>query len=455
MRMQPLTKKINNMNHKKIGSLFILLGVSCLLLGLFFGSIGGLQYLLPPFLKEQLAFQKTRPLHVYLVIQFIFSTAIGCIYYFLPGVAGKKLFSDRLGLIHFVLQLLILLLVVSFFFAGKFSGREYLEFPPWISLIILGSWILLMINFFKTLPLSFNHVPVYVWSWSTGLIFFFITMTEAHLWLLPYFNNNIVRDLTIQWKALGSMVGAWNMLVYGTSMYVMEAISGDKKINKSKTAFFFYFLGLTNLMFNWGHHTYIIPSSPIVKEVAYIISMTELLILGKIIYNFRRSYIEAKNKYHHLPFRFLSFADGWILLNLILAILISVPAINLYTHGTHITVAHAMGATIGINTMLLLGCIFFIIDEINPEIIDKLKKYFGSVIVILNICLLVFWITLIASGIAKSIDMQQHNFFAVMMEHLQPYFKVFATSGILVMAGLFMILIPVFRIFYTSLRSAK
>ena len=435
------------MDHKKLGSLFIVLGLSSLLLGLFFGSIGGLQYILPSFLKEQLSFQKTRPLHVYLVINFIFSTAAGCIYYFLPAASGKKLYSLKLGIIQFSLQVFILLIIVSFFFAGKFSGREYLEFPPWISLIILGSWILFMINFFKTIPLSFNHVPVYIWSWSTGLIFYFITMTEAHLWLLPYFNNNIVRDLTVQWKALGSMVGSWNMLVYGTSMFVMESISGDKKINQSKTAFFFYFLGLTNLMFNWGHHTYIVPSSPIVKEVSFIISMTELLILGKIIYNFRKSYIEAKLKFHHLPFRLLSFSDGWIFLNLLLAITISIPAINLYTHGTHITVAHAMGATIGINTMLLLGSVFFILDELNESWMEKLKKYFGFSIVLLNISLIIFWISLIGSGIAKSVDMQQKNFFAVIMDHLQPYFRVFTFSGIAVMLALFLTIIPIFKTF--------
>ena len=435
------------MDHKKLGSLFIVLGLSSLLLGLFFGSIGGLQYILPPFLKEQLSFQKTRPLHVYLVINFIFSTAAGCIYYFLPAASGKKLYSLKLGIIQFSIQVFILLIIVSFFFAGKFSGREYLEFPPWISLIILGSWVLFMINFFKTIPLTFNHVPVYIWSWSTGLIFYFITMTEAHLWLLPYFNNNIVRDLTVQWKALGSMVGSWNMLVYGTSMFVMESISGDKKINQSKTAFFFYFLGLTNLMFNWGHHTYIVPSSPIVKEVSFIISMTELLILGKIIYNFRKSYIEAKLNFHHLPFRLLSFSDGWIFLNLLLAITISIPAINLYTHGTHITVAHAMGATIGINTMLLLGSVFFILDELNESLMEKLKKYFGFSIVLLNISLIIFWISLIGSGIAKSVDMQQKNFFAVIMDHLQPYFRVFTFSGIAVMLALFLTIIPIFKTF--------
>lgn len=449
--MQALIKTINSMDHKKIGSLFIVLGLSSLLLGLFFGSIGGLQYLLPPFLKEQLAFQKTRPLHVYLVINWIFTSAAGCIYYFLPAVAGRKLYSVKLSFIQFLLQLLILLIVVSFFFAGKFSGREYLEFPPWITLIILFSWILFMINFFKTIPLSFNHVPVYIWSWSTGLIFYFITMTEAHLWLLPYFNNNIIKDLTVQWKAMGSMVGSWNMLVYGTSMFVMEAITGDKKVCRSKTSFFFYFLGLTNLMFNWGHHTYIVPSSPVVKEVSYIISMTELLILGKILYNFRKTYVAAKLKYHHLPFRLLSFSDGWIFLNLVLAILISVPAINLYTHGTHITVAHAMGATIGINTMLLLGSIFFILDEMNEALMEKFKKYFGFSILLLNISLVIFWLSLIASGVAKSIGMQQNNLFAVIMNDLQPYFKIFTASGIVVMLALFMILIPVLKTFIKNI----
>ena len=47
---------------------FILLGFASLIIGLGFGSIGSVQYVLPDFLKEQLSFQKTRPLHVYLVI---------------------------------------------------------------------------------------------------------------------------------------------------------------------------------------------------------------------------------------------------------------------------------------------------------------------------------------------------------------------------------------------------
>ena len=80
---------------------------------------------------------------------------------------------------------------------------------------------------------------------------------------------------------MGSMVGSWNMLVYGTAMFAMEKSLETKKSINLKLHFSFYFLGLTNLMFNWGHHTYIVPASPTVKLIAYSISMTELLILAE------------------------------------------------------------------------------------------------------------------------------------------------------------------------------
>jgi nitric oxide reductase subunit B len=229
-----------------------------------------------------------RPLHTYLSINWIFTAATGIIYYYLPEVSGRKIYSEKLAKLQIALQILILVLVTVFFVLGKFGGREYLEFPPYIVILIVSSWLIFMYNFFMTVKPNYKTVPVYIWSWSTGLIFFLITTIEAQLWQLSFFNDNIIRDVTIQWKAMGSMVGSWNMLVYGTAMFAMEKISGDQKINQSKIAFFFYFLGLTNLMFNWGHHTYIVPASPTVKLIAYSISMTELLILANIIYSFRK-----------------------------------------------------------------------------------------------------------------------------------------------------------------------
>jgi nitric oxide reductase subunit B len=282
--------------------------------------------------------------------------------------------------------------------------------------------------------------------WSTGIIFFFITLSESYLWLFDFFHTNIVRDMTVQWKAMGSMVGSWNMLIYGTGMYVMEQTSGNSKPARSPIAFFFYFLGLTNLMFNWGHHTYIIPAAPWIKNVAYIISMTELLILAHLIMQWRKTMNDARKNYHRMPYRLLSYADAWIVLNLTLAIIISVPAWNYYTHGTHITVAHAMGTTIGINTMLLLASLFYIIKKERPEAFEKRKRRVGRGIVITNIALLIFWASLLGSGLVKISSKLNNEMFYIMMQKCEPYFKVFAYSGTVIMLGLFILIYSAFKI---------
>lgn len=436
----------NSYKANKAAKAFLVLALSYLLFGLLLGVIGGFQYILPPLLKDQLSFRQTRPLHVYLIITWLFTAAQAGIYYYLPQVANRPIYWQKGIWWHFILQLVVSVSIVTCFFLGYFGGREYLEFPPLFGIFIFISWIPFAINFFFTLKPNFKTAPVYIWSWSAGILFFFITLSESYLWLFDFFGNNIVRDVTVQWKALGSMVGSWNMLIYGTGMYVMERTSGNDKPAQSPIAFFFYFLGLTNLLFNWGHHTYIVPAAPWVKTVAYVISMTELIILAYLIFQWRKTMDNARKSYHLVPYRLLSYADGWILLNLTLAIVISVPAWNYYTHGTHITVAHAMGTTIGINTMLLFGSIFFIAQHENPIATEKRKKMTGKGILIVNAALLIFWISLLASGIVKIISKLNNETFYSIMKKLEPWFKTFTYSGVMVFLGLLILI-------FTSLKA--
>ena len=206
--------------------------------------------------------------------------------------------------------------------------------------------------------------------------------------------------------------------------------------SKKAIPFFFFFLGLTNLMFNWGHHTYIVPASPAVKTVAYVISMTELLILGHIIFRWRKTLTHAQKNFHLLPYRLFSFADGWIFLNLTVAILISIPALNYYTHGTHITVAHTMGTTIGINTMLLFGCIFYIVQQQRPEAFEKLRRLAGKGMMLTNLSLVIFWSALLGLGFVKISSKLNNEAFAVMMKKSEPLFKLFTLSGMFILVGI-------------------
>jgi len=421
------------MKQQTIANSFIVLGFSCLLLSISFGLIASFKYVLPTFPDDLLCFQHTRPLHVFLAVSWIFACVTGIMYRCIPEVSGRPLYSVSLAKAHFLLQLSSIVIAVSGFFMGHFSGREYLEFPPWVTLIIILYWLLFVTNFVMTVKPVLKTAPVYVWMWCTGLTFFLITIVEANLWLLPHFNNNIVRDITVQWKANGSMVGAWNMLIYGSTMYAMQQITGDTKMGYNKVSFAFYFLGLANLMFNWGHHTYVVPAHPAVKQVAFLISMTELAFLANIMLHWQANYKRAPIEAHRLSFLFFRAADIWILLNLVLAIAISVPYINQYTHGTQVTVAHAMGATIGINTLLLMGSVTFLFEKqlkrnVNKTILTGLRT--------IHVSLLFFWVSLISVGIMRAVALYQHNYFALVSERMLPYLQLFSTAGIFLAIGI-------------------
>ena len=438
------------MKEKKIAFAFWIMALSCLVIGLLFGIAGSLQYVVPGFLKEQFSFARMRPLHVFLITQWISCAAVGSMYYFIPSVANKKLYSPLLGKLHVIIQAFIIMIAVSDFFLGNFTGREYLEFPVWIIALMITGWVFAGINLIATVKPKYNTAPVYVWSWSTGILFFIITLAEASLWKFDHFNANIIRDITVQWKALGSMVGAWNMLIYGSAVYVMCKISGSDAMARSKPAFFFYFLGMANLMFNWGHHTYVVPASPVIRNTAYIISMTELLILFNMIWKWGKS-LRKEDKEQHLSYRLLKMTDNWIMLNLALALAISVPALNAFTHGTHITVAHAMGATIGINTTILLAGGFYIYFKEKRLATLHITPRLKTTIMVFNVSLLLFWLSLVGSGIVKAIGTSENKVFYEIMQQLQPWFRGFSASGFILTGAIMVLAAPLLSYFFTAI----
>lgn len=422
------------MSNKQPGLPFVITSLLALGVGVLMGSVAALQFIFPDFF-ELLPFFKSRPLHVSLVVSWIFLCAIGGIYYYLPRLVGLPLFSPKLARVHFYLFVLTGFAILGSYVMGKFGGREYWEFHPILSIPIVLSWILFGINYFKTVLKKKDRWPVYLWMWGTGILFFLYTFLEANLWIFSYFSDNVVREITIQWKAYGALVGSWNMLVYGTAIFVMEKISNDPKVGSSKMAYALFFLSLVNLMFGWAHHTYLVPSAPWIRYLAYGVSMSELLILGKIIWNWKSTLSTALKYSRQAAYRFLLASDIWIFLNIILALLISIPAINLYTHGTHITVAHSMGSTIGINTMVLLASVFFLLKKVAGKEFNTTGLKVAVWIV--NIALLVFWIGLISAGYVRGIlTMENELSFQEIMAKASPYLMVFMVAGLCLFVGI-------------------
>ena len=60
----------------------------------------------------------------------------------------------------------------------------------------------------------------------------------------------------------------------------------------------------------------------------------------------------------------------------------------------------------------------------------------GWGILITNISLLIFWISLLGSGIVKISSKLNNEAFYLMMNKSQPWFKVFTYSGVFVLIGI-------------------
>ncbi|WP_281232765.1 cbb3-type cytochrome c oxidase subunit I [Flavobacterium gelatinilyticum] len=427
---------------------FILLALTVLGLGLLFGILGTLQYVFPGFLKAAVSFEKTRPLHVSSVVFWIILAAVGVVQHYLNEHFKNNAKYPVLVKIQFWMFLSAIPIIMVSYLMGVFGGREYWEFPPVLALPIVIGWIAFLIHFFTSVR-QLTKQPVYVWMWLTGIVFFLITFLESYLWLIPYFRQNIIGDMTVQWKSYGSMVGSWNMLIYGSGIYLMDKISEDNKSSSSVTAFLIYSLGLFNLLFNWGHHIYSLPTAPYIRYVSYAVSMTELLLFGKIIYQWKSSLSAAKKYRHEVPYKFLLAADIWVFIMLGQAIVMSIPAFNLYTHGTHVTVAHSMGTTIGINSMLLMAFVYDIFGNTKQQFIKP--KLFKKGYFLINASLLVFWLSLMTAGILRAAWQmnEKQNAFSQMMSSLTPFFISFSVSGFTLAIGFYIL----FRHLYVTNRS--
>ncbi len=412
-----------------IGNLFLLSALFLLLTGLCFGVLAAITYIVPDFLKEELGFVSLRPLHVSSALFWIILGATGCVYNGFQNIL-KETVTTKTAMLQWILWVAACIGILLSYFGKHFGGREYWEFDPFWALPIALAWLLFLLNFGSHVK-KIKDWPVYVWMWLTGIIFFLFTFTENYLWIFPYFRENFITDMTIQWKVNGSLVGSWNQILYGTAFFLMDKIENNKTTGRSKLAFVMYFLGLFNLMFNWGHHIYTLPTEKYIRYVGYAVSMTEWIFFIKIIYQWKKSISDIQKNYHYFPYRFLMASDLWVFLNLGQAILMSIPAINIYTHGTHVTVAHAMGTTIGINSMILLAACFEFLkpNTFTATVKHKLLNFFFW---LLQISLLLFWLSLNLAGIKKGIWQlsAQQSSYSHMMQSLQPYFITFLVAGI-------------------------
>ena len=340
-----------------------LVALSVTLLAGFLAVLYYVPFITPIMQSVGIDLRQLRPIHTTFATAWIFLGGAAVVYRYLEDVGGPATKGDRIRLrVQVLCWAAAGVGVIGTLGLGVTSGREYVGFHPIISALIVIGWCCYLWNFFRVVGKSFWSQPVYVTMWGVALIFFLYTFLEQHAYLLPRVFADPVLDLRVQWKATGTLVGSFNLFVYGTIVYIAEKMTGDKSYGHSKMAYALFAVGLLNSFTNFGHHSYHLPQSSVVNWIAFVVSMTEISILARCINDvwcLTRDGSGAPNATKTA----LNSAKWWTFAILFSSILISIPPLNPVIHGTFVVTGHAMGAMIGIDSMVLLAAVFWLLRE--------------------------------------------------------------------------------------------
>ncbi|MFY9346102.1 MAG: cbb3-type cytochrome c oxidase subunit I [Planctomycetota bacterium] len=343
------------------------MALTCIVVAVGGGALAALHYLpgVSQWLNTQsVTLTRMRPLHTTFATLWIYGGSLAVMYHFLSTHHGGLDRGDRRRFwFHTACWLAAGLGIFGTLAAGIVSGREYLDFHPVFSAVLLAGWLAFAWTFLKRLRHGFWAQPIWLWFWTVGTLYFAYTFVEGHVWLLPSVFENPVRDLQLQWKSCGTLVGSFNFLMYGSLAYVGEKLTGDKRYGQSPIAFWLFGVGCLNSFTNYAHHTYHLPQTPAVKWIAFVVSMAEVVILWKVMLDLGRAVREGRPKQFCGRAGWFAASKWWTGAMLLVSIVISVPNWNAVIHGTQAIVAHAMGTTIGIDTLVLLGTASWLIGE--------------------------------------------------------------------------------------------
>jgi len=357
-------------------------------------------------------FATLRPMHTVFVAAFIFLGGVAVVHRFFEDIVGPMGRVERtLVRAQVLLWAIAGLGIAGSLMGGVFSGREYVGYHPVWSIPILLGWLAFAWNFYANTGRGLLRRPVHVTMWAVAVVFFAYTFVEQHAWLLSGVFSDPIVDMRVQWKATGTLVGSFNLFVYGSLYYLSCKLSGSEAYARGRLAYALFGVGLLNSFTNFGHHTYHLPQSHAVKWISFVISMTEIIILARVVWDIA-AMIRAKNPGPADSVRlFVTAAKWWTAFILATALIISVPPLNALIHGTTVVMGHGMGAEIGIDAMILFAALSWMLGEIisqrggNPAVLASRSIRVHIYGLNVGVAMLVGWLTL--SGLITGVQRYQ------------------------------------------------
>ena len=389
--------------------LFFLAAIFWAVVGMLVGVLAAAMLFLPELnLAPYLTFGRLRPLHTNAVIfAFVGNMIFGGTYHSMQRLLKARLFSDALSKIHFWgWQLLIAAGAVALV-AGVTQAKEYAELPWVLDVVITFLWVVFAVNFFGTIARRREeHLYVAIWFYIATIVAIAIlhignSAAVPYSWLGSYPAYAGVKDALMQWWYGHNAVAFFLTTPYLGLMYYYLPKAAERPVFSYKLSIMHFWSLVFVYIWAGPHHLHYTA----LPEWASTLGMVFSLILwmpswGGMV-NGLLTLRGAWNKLRDDPvLKFLVVAVTYYGMATFEGPMMSIKSVNAVSHYTDWTIGHVHAGTLGWNSFLSFGILYWIVPRLwKTELFSK--KLATAHVWIGTIGLILYQVSMWVAGITQ------------------------------------------------------
>lgn len=341
---------------QKIAYWFFATCMLLLSLQIIYGFIMGFAHIGMDGLHSIIPFNAARATHTNLLVVWLLTGFMGAAHFIIPDEAENELYSPKLAIVQLVSLILVGVTAIIGFHLNWWEGRKFLEIPRPLDYLVVVNVLLFLFNIGMTMFKGKRY--------TTTSIVLYVGLLSAALLYLPgmiYFENQTFDSYFRWWVVHLWVEGVWELIMGSILAYLLIKLTGvDREVIEK---WLYVIVGLTFLsgILGTGHHYYYIGAPKYWLMVGGIFSALEpLAFLGMALFAvnmYRKSGRSHPNKIA------LLWTIGCAIMSFVgagfLGFAHTLPAVNMYTHGTLVTAMHGHLAFWGAYAMLVFAIISY------------------------------------------------------------------------------------------------
>lgn len=326
------------------------------------------------FSGEHIQFGRIRPVHVSSVLfLWLLSADLGLIYYLVPRLCGRPLWSPKLATATNLIWWSSLILGTFSFPFGTNYGWEYAEFPMllwgWLPIkaLIVVAWLLLMINIFMTIA-SRRYEKMYasLWYIMGALVWTAFTFTAGNLGL-QLIPGGISR-VNMSFFYVHNLVGlTFTPIGLGIAYYFIPKIANVPLYSHRLSMVGFWSIAL---FYSWigAHHIIHGPMSQWLQTTSIIFSIWLFIPVWTVIVNFFGTLKGHWQSYFQSPsIRFLMVGTLFYLFTCVQGPLQALRNVNEITSKTDWIIGHSHVSLYGTFTFFAFAGVYYVLPVITKK----------------------------------------------------------------------------------------